>query len=45
MKIVTNSKLIRRNAAIGKYSSIVALVILGIGLYITFKMPDKFPTP
>jgi hypothetical protein len=42
MKIVTNSKLIKRNAAIGKYSSIVALVILGIGLYITFKMPDKF---
>ncbi len=42
MKIVTNSKLVKRNAAIGKYSSIVALVILGIGLYITFKMPDKF---
>jgi hypothetical protein len=42
MKIVTNTKLIKRNAAIGKYTSIGALVILGIGLYITFKMPDKF---
>lgn len=42
MKIVTNTKLIKRNAAIGKYTSIAALVILGIGLYITFKMPDKF---
>jgi hypothetical protein len=42
MKIVTNSKLIKRNAAIGKCTSIGALVVLGIGLYITFKMPDKF---
>jgi hypothetical protein len=42
MKIVTNSKLIKRNAAIGKYSSIVALVVLGLGLFITFKFPDKF---
>jgi hypothetical protein len=42
MKIVKNSKLIKRNAAIGKYTSIAALVVLGIGLYITFKMPDKF---
>jgi hypothetical protein len=42
MKIVTNSKLIKRNAIIGKYSSIAALVILGIGLYITFKLPEKF---
>ena len=42
MKIVTNTKLIKRNSTIGKYSSIGALVILGIGLYITFKYPDKF---
>lgn len=42
MKIVTNSKLIKRNATIGKYTSIAALVVLGIGLYITFKMPDRF---
>ncbi len=42
MKIITNTKLIKRNAAIGKYSSIVALVILGVGLFITFKLPEKF---
>ncbi|MCX6033432.1 MAG: hypothetical protein NTV38_00400 [Chloroflexi bacterium] len=42
MKIVTNIKLIKRNAKIGQYTSIGALVILGVGLYISFKMPDKF---
>jgi len=42
MKVVTNTKLIKRNAKIGQYTSIGALVILGIGLYISFKMPDKF---
>jgi hypothetical protein len=42
MKIVTNIKLIKRNAKIGQFTSIGALVVLGIGLYISFKMPDKF---
>jgi hypothetical protein len=42
MKVVTTLKLIKRNAKIGQYTSIGALVILGIGLYISFKMPDKF---
>ena len=42
MKVVTNTKLIKRNAKIGQYTSVGALVILGIGLYISFKMPDKF---
>ena len=42
MKVVTNIKLIKRNSKIGQYTSIGALVILGIGLYISFKMPDKF---
>lgn len=42
MKVVTNTKLIKRNAKIGQYTSIGALVILGVGLYISFKMPDKF---
>ncbi len=42
MKIVTNIKKIKRNAKIGQYTSLGALVVLGIGLYITFKMPDKF---
>src|SRR5512136_1316798 len=42
MKIVTNEKLIKRNARIGRYTTMAALVILGIGAYITFTMPDKF---
>lgn len=42
MKIVTNTKLVKRNSAIGKYTSIAALIILAAGLYITFKLPDKF---
>jgi hypothetical protein len=42
MKTITNDKLIKRNAKIGQYTSLGALVILGIGLYITFKYPDKF---
>jgi hypothetical protein len=42
MKVVTNTKLIKRNARIGQVTSIGALVVLGIGLFISFKMPDKF---
>jgi hypothetical protein len=42
MKTVTNDKLIKRNAKIGQYTSLGALAILGVGLYLTFKMPDKF---
>jgi hypothetical protein len=42
MKIVTNVKLIKRNAKIGQYTSLAALVVLGIGLYITFKIPNRF---
>jgi len=42
MKSVTNTKLIQRNAKIGQYTSLGALVVLGLGLFITFKYPDKF---
>jgi len=42
MKTITNVKLIKRNTKVGQYTSLGALVVLGIGLYITFKMPDKF---
>ena len=42
MKSVTNTKLIQRNAKIGQYTSFGALVVLGLGLFITFKYPDKF---
>ena len=42
MKSVTNTKLILRNAKIGQYTSLGALVVLGLGLFITFKYPTKF---
>lgn len=42
MKIVSNSKLIRRNAKIGQYTSTGALVVLGIGLYLSFAKPNLF---
>ena len=42
MKIVTNDRLIKRNAKIGQYTSLGALVVLGIGLFITFKYPTYF---
>jgi hypothetical protein len=42
MKIVTNTKLIKRNAKIGQFSSIGALVILGIGLYISFTQQSLY---
>jgi len=41
MKVVINQKTIKRNARIGQITSTGALVILAIGLFITFKMPDK----
>ncbi len=37
MRIVTNEKLIRRNKKIGQYLSIGSLVVLGIGLYMSFR--------
>ena len=42
MKSVTNIKLVQRNAKIGQYTSLGALVVLGLGLFITFKYPTKF---
>jgi hypothetical protein len=42
MKIVTNTKLIKRNAKIGQFSSIGALIVLGIGLYISFTQPNLY---
>ncbi len=40
MKIVTNTKLIKRNSAIAKYSSIAAFIILIVGFFITVKFPQ-----
>jgi len=42
MKIIKNEKLIKRNSQIGQYTSIGALVILGVGMYISFTRADLF---
>ena len=42
MKIISNDKLIKRNATIGQVTSLSSLVILGIGMYISFKSPEYF---
>jgi hypothetical protein len=42
MKVVANTRLIKRNSKIGQYTSIGALVVLGIGLYVSFTRPDLF---
>ena len=42
MKIVKNEKLIQRNSKIGQYTSMGALGVLGIGMYISFKHQDLF---
>ncbi|MBT3389228.1 MAG: hypothetical protein HN413_02340 [Chloroflexi bacterium] len=41
MNIIRNDKSIKRNAMIGKVTSIVSLAILAAGMYVTFKMPEK----
>ncbi len=40
MKIISNEKLIKRNAKIGKYSGFISLLILGGGLYISFQYQE-----
>jgi hypothetical protein len=42
MKIIKNEKLIKRNSTIGSWTSIGALVVLGIGMYISLKRTDLF---
>jgi hypothetical protein len=42
MKIVKNEKLIKRNGRIGQWTSLGALGILGIGMYLSFQRPDLF---
>jgi hypothetical protein len=42
MKIIKNEKLISRNGKIGQYTSLGALVVLGLGMYISFSKPDLF---
>lgn len=42
MKIVKNEKLIKRNNQIGLWTSLAALAVLGISMYISFKHQDLF---
>lgn len=42
MKIIKNEALIKRNAKIGGWTSIAALVVLGLGMYISFTRPELF---
>jgi len=42
MKIIKNEKLIKRNSKIGQYTSLGALVVLGVGMYISFTRPELF---
>ncbi len=41
MKIIKNEKLINRNARISSIITLTSLVILGWGMYITFREPEK----
>ena len=40
MRIIKNEKIIKRNAKIGSIVTILSLVILGGGMYITFTNPE-----
>jgi hypothetical protein len=42
MKIIKNEKLIKRNSQIGQWTSLAALVVLGLGMYISFTRTDLF---
>jgi len=42
MKIIKNEKLIKRNGQIGQWTSLGALVVLGVGMYISFNRTELF---
>ncbi len=42
MNIVSNNSLIQRNSRIGQITSLLGLLVLGGGLYISFSRPDQF---
>jgi hypothetical protein len=42
MKIIKNEKLIKRNGKIGQWTSLAALVVLGLGMYISFTRQELF---
>jgi hypothetical protein len=42
MKIIKNEKLIKRNSKIGNWTSLAALAVLGLGMYISLTRTDLF---
>jgi hypothetical protein len=42
MRVVKNEKLINRNAKIGQYTSLAALAVLAVGMYISLQRQDLF---
>jgi len=42
MKIIKNEKLINRNAKIGQWTSLAGVIVLGAGMFITWKYPQQF---
>ncbi|HEY9527790.1 MAG TPA: hypothetical protein VIR02_11930 [Anaerolineales bacterium] len=42
MKTIKNEKLIKRNAQIGSWTTLAALVVLGLGMYLSFTRPELF---
>jgi len=42
MKIIKNETLIKRNAKIGQWTSLGALLVLGGGMYLSFAQPELF---
>ena len=42
MKIIKNEKLIKRNSRIGQWTSMGALGVLAVGMYISFTSPELF---
>ena len=42
MKIIKNETLIKRNAKIGSWTSLGALAVLGLGMYLSFTRPELF---
>ena len=42
MEIITNESLIRRNARLGQITSIAGLLVLALGMYISFARPELF---
>jgi len=42
MKIIKNEKLIKRNSTIGNWTTLAAVAVLGVGMYLSIKRTDLF---